>query len=355
MKRALLLMLALSVFGTGCAHDVDLVLEPPCTGNLVNRDSDVWHIHDPAIAKENGSYYIYSSSPLGSFYRSEDMRTWIEAGRLFDALPDWTYQALVTPDHIGAPDIARVGDQWVLYYQSHIGGTCNAGTGVATNITLDPDSPDYHWVDHGLVLRSTPLFDGIDIICGQDEAFYNAIDPHLFIDVDDRPWLAFGSTIGGLLLAEIDPVTFRPTQHPRDFVTLAARDLLQPGPIPIIEAPYLINREGWYYLFLSHNSCCQGADTKYKILVGRSRNLKGPYVDREGVSLLEDGGTVLIEREGTMIGTGHADVYSENGFDYLVHHAYDSERDYESILNIRRMDWDDEGWPSACQATPEDY
>jgi arabinan endo-1,5-alpha-L-arabinosidase len=65
---------------------------------------------------------------------------------------------------------------------------------------------------------------------------------------------------------------------------------------------------------------------------------------------MEDGGTVLIEREGTMIGTGHADVYSEGGYDYLVHHAYDRERDYESILNIRRMDWDEEGWPSACKA-----
>jgi arabinan endo-1,5-alpha-L-arabinosidase len=133
-------------------------------------------------------------------------------------------------------------------------------------------------------------------------------------------------------------------------VTLAARDLLQSN--PIIEAPYIIHRGGWCFLFLSHNSCCQGADTKYKILVGRSRDLKGPYVDRDGVSLLEEGGTALIEQEGTMIGTGHADVYSEGGYDYLAHHAYDAERDYESILNIRRMDWDEEGWPSACQLGP---
>lgn len=352
MKRTAVLILLALTLGSACSADSDPAVEPPCTGNLVNRDSDVWHIHDPAIAKENGSYYIYSSSPLGSFYRSDDMRTWTESGRLFDALPDWTYEELVTPDHIGAPDIAWYDGQWVLYYQSHIGGTCNAGTGVATNKTLDPEDPNYEWVDHGLLLRSTPLFDGIDIICGQDEAFYNAIDPHLFIDVDDKPWLVFGSTIGGLLLAEIDPKTFRPTQHPRDFVTLAARDLLQPD--PIIEGPYIIHRDGWYYLFISHNRCCQGADTKYKILVGRSRDLKGPYIDRDGVSLMEDGGTVLIESEGTMIGTGHADVYSEGGYDYLVHHAYDRERDYESILNIRRMNWDGEGWPSACKADGSD-
>ncbi len=342
------MMAVVAVLLAGCSDSHDGVAEPPCTGNLVNRDSDVWHIHDPAIAKENGSYYIYSSSALGSFYRSEDMRTWSEAGRLFEALPDWAYEELITPDHIGSPDIAYYDGQWVLYYQSHIGGTCNAGTAVMTNVTLDPENPDFEWVDHGLLLRSTPLYEGVDIICGEDEAWFNAIDPTLFIDVDGRPWMVFGSTIGGIQLVEIDPQTFRPTQHPRDFIMLAARDYLLPD--PIIEAPYIIHRDGWYYLFLSHNRCCQRENTQYKILVGRSRELQGPYVDQEGTPLLEGGGTVLIEREGTMIGTGHADVYSEGGYDYLVHHAYESERGYESILNIRRMNWDEEGWPSACKA-----
>lgn len=321
---------------------------PPCTGNLVNLESDVYHIHDPAIAKEDGTYYIYSSSALASFYTSPDLRTWSEAGRIFEALPDWVLEELPNPDHIGAPDIAYFGGRWVLYYQSHIGGTCNAGIGVATNQTLNPASPDYEWVDHGLVLRSEPLFEGLDLICGLREAWYNAIDPHLFVDDDGKPWMVFGSTLGGLFLVDIDPETFRPVQEPEDFVVLAARDLLQED--PIIEGPYIIKRNGYYYLFLSHNRCCQGADTKYKILVGRSRELAGPYVDRDGVPLLEEGGTVLIEREGTLIGTGHADVYSEAGYDYLVHHAYDSARDYEPVLNIRRMDWDDEGWPTACQA-----
>ena len=59
---------------------------------------------------------------------------------------------------------------------------------------------------------------------------------------------------------------------------------------------------------------------------------------------------MLIEREGDLIGTGHADVYSEDGYDYLVHHAYDATQDYRSVLNIRRLVWDEDGWPSACQA-----
>lgn len=326
--------------------------DPGCTGNVVDTSSDVFHIHDPAIAKQDGTYYIYSSSPLASFYTSRDFRTWTEAGQVFDRFPPWVTETLPNPDHIGAPDIVFHDGRWVLYYQSHIGGTCNAGMSFATNVTLDPTDPDYEWVDHGLVLRSEPLFENLDLICGvddgDDDVWYNAIDPHLFVDDDGEPWLVFGSTLGGLFLVDIDPETLRPVQHPRDFIVLAARDLLQED--PIIEGPYIIKRDGWYYLFLSHNRCCQGENTKYKILVGRSRNLAGPYVDRDGKSLLEEGGTVLIEREGTLIGTGHADVYSEGGTDWLVHHAYDSAHDYESILNIRRLVWDDEGWPSACNA-----
>ena len=337
--------LLLSCGDTGT--DPTVAPEPPCSGNIVDTSSEVTPIHDPAIAKEDGTYYIYSSSPLASFYTSPDMKKWTRAGQVFDQFPPWVTEELPNPDHIGAPDITFFRGRWVMYYQSHIGGTCNAGMAYATNVTLDPADPQYEWIDSGLVLRSTPLFENLDLICGVDDVWYNAIDPHLFVDDDGTASLLFGSTLGGLFLVEIDQDTLRPTQHPRDFVILAARDLLQED--PIIEAPYVIKRDGYYYLFLSHNSCCQGEDTKYKILVGRSKNLAGPYVDRDGVSLLEEGGTVLIEREGNLIGTGHADVYSEDGYDWLVHHAYDADRDYEPTLNIRRLVWDGAGWPSACQ------
>lgn len=336
------------VFSCGDGAVESPQLEVPCTGNIVDTTSEVFGIHDPAIAKQDGTYYIYSSSPLASFYTSPDLKHWTRAGQIYERLPDWVWEELPNPDHIGAPDIAFYGGRWILFYQSHIGGTCNAGIGIVSNATLDPSDPDYEWVEHGLVLRSEPLFPNLDLICGVDDVWYNAIDPHMFLDDDGTPWLLFGSTLGGLFLVEIDPVTLRPTQHPRDFIILAARDLLQED--PIIEGPFLIRRGEYYYLFFSQNRCCRGADTKYKILVGRSKSIAGPYVDRDGTPLLEEGGTVLIEREGDLIGTGHADVYSEGGVDLLVHHAYDSTRDYKSILNIRRLEWDDEGWPSACQA-----
>jgi arabinan endo-1,5-alpha-L-arabinosidase len=341
------LLAAFAFVLAACGDDARVEPDPACSGNIVDRSSAVTPIHDPAIAKLGDTYYVYSSSPLATFYTSPDLHTWTRAGQIFEQFPPWVVEELPNPDHIGAPDVTYYRGRWVLFYQSHIGGTCNAGIAYVTNVTLDPDDPDYEWVDHGLVLRSKPLVEGIPIVCGVDDVWYNAIDPHLFVDDDGTPWLVFGSTLGGLFLVEIDPETLHPTQHPRDFTVLAARELLQKD--PIIEAPYVIRRGGYYYLFLSHNRCCRGASTRYKILVGRSESLAGPYVDRDGVPLLEEGGTVLIEREGSLIGTGHADVFSENGTDWLVHHAYDAERDYEPVLNIRRLEWDEEGWPSACQ------
>lgn len=341
-------LLAALVAACGGSSPTPWVEPPPCTGNLVDLASDVRPVHDPAIARENGVYYVYSSSPDGTFYTSPDLRTWTRRGSVFDGVPSWILDLIPEANHVGSPDVEWYDGRWVLYYQSHVQGTCNAAMGVATNRTLDPLSPEYGWQDHGLVLRSTPEYANFPYLCGADGTWFDAIDPTLFVDpADGRPWLAFGSTLGGIYLVEIDPHTFLPTQSPRDFVLLAARDLGLPD--PIVEAPYLVRRDGWYYLFLSHDRCCQGANTTYRILVGRSRNLAGPYLDRDGRRLLDGGGTLLIEREGSLIGTGHADVFSDGGWDYLVHHAYDSRADYEPVLNVRRLDWDEEGWPRACK------
>lgn len=141
--RSSLAILALLAHSCGDGATTGGLPEPPCTGNLVDRSSEVLHIHDPAIARQGDEFFIYSSSATGSFYRSPDLRRWTGAGTVFEAIPDWIYEEIPNADHIGSPDIAWYDGRWVLYYQSHIGGTCNAAMGVATNVTLDPDSPDY--------------------------------------------------------------------------------------------------------------------------------------------------------------------------------------------------------------------
>ena len=331
------------VLVSGCS---DETLDCQLTENVVNLASDASPIHDPALIKMEDTYYVYSSSKLGSFYTSPDMRDWKRAGEVFEEIPRWLKEQIPAADHIGAPDISYYEGRYVLFYQSHRSDTCDAATGLATNQTLDPESPDYEWVDHGSVLRSKPYLSGVDILCGGDGSVYNAIDAQFFQDEDGTPWLAFGSTIGGIKLVELDPATLKPIEA-ADYTTVAQRFLLQAD--PIIEAAYVLHRHGFYYLFMSFNHCCRGDDTKYQVRVGRAENVAGPYYDQAGWPLLLGGGSLVIEKDGPFIGTGHANVFTERGVDWLVHHAKHSERGHRAFLHIRRIEWDAERWPSVCR------
>lgn len=340
LRRQCLLVVTLLV--ASCTQpSVDCTLSP----NIADPTSTTSPIHDPSLINANGSYYVYSSSDLGSFYQSDNLRDWRLSGQVFDALPDWLVQQIPNADHIGAPDLAFYNGQYLYFYQSHISNTCDAATGLATNKSLDPESIDYQWVDRGLILRSKPHYTDINIYCGDENATFNAIDAHFFVDPNQTPWLVFGSTIGGIKLVELDPLTLKPLPN-SEFVTLAQRFLLQDD--PIIEAPHLRYRNGYYYLFVSFNHCCLAADTRYHVRVGRSRSITGPYFDAQHWPLYLGGGTPLITGDGDYIGTGHSDLFSERGHDWLVHHAKRPAEDYRAYLQIRKLRWLNNGWPSLC-------
>lgn len=317
------------------------------TQNIVDLTSDASPIHDPTIIRESGRYYVFSSSALGDFYSSENLREWEYGGAVFDELPDWLKERIPAADHIGSPDIAFYNGRYQLFYQSHISDTCNAATGRASNATLDSSDPAYGWVDHGQVLRSKPFFKGLDILCGNEMGVFNAIDAHFFLDAQGEPWLAIGSTIGGIKALRLDPITLRPVDGAR-FSTLAQRFLFLND--PIIEAPYVHYRDGFYYLFMSFNHCCRGEDTRYQVRVGRSTSPDGPYYDQRGWPLYLGGGTLLIERDGDNVGTGHADLLKANGVEWLVHHAKNPLEEYRAYLNIREIRWSENGWPTVCES-----
>ena len=345
MDRAIAFLLFGVCVGLGVAC-ADETLECEINENIVNLNSGSSPIHDPAIIKADGSYYVYSSSDLGSFYTSSDLREWTLAGQVFDEIPRWLRHEIPGADHIGSPDISYYRGRYLLFYQSHKSDTCDAATGLATNATLDPTRSEYEWVDHGQVLRSKPYFSSIEVICGDEQSIFNAIDPHFFEDADGTPWLAIGSTIGGIQLIELDPKTLRPLPG-RDYFPLAQRFLLLDD--PVIEGAYIVFRNGYYYLFMSFNHCCKGDKTRYQVRVGRAKELTGPYLDKEGWPLKWGGGTLVIDGDAPLIGTGHNDVFSENGVDWLVHHAKHPEESFRAFLNIRKIEWGGDLWPSVCR------
>lgn len=302
-------------------------------------------VHDPVMIEQDGTYYLFSTGRGVAVWTSNDMRAWERRDPVFEEAPAWTDR--VVPDfrnHIWAPDVAFHDGTYYLYYSVSSFGKNTSAIGVATNTTLDPSDPAYEWVDRGPVVRSVP---------GRD--MWNAIDPNLAFDEEGTPWLAFGSFWRGLKLVRMND-NLTELAHPQEWHTVAARhrywklDERDAGDAlnGAIEAPFIFKKDGYYYLFVSWDRCCRGEESTYKIVVGRSRDITGPYVDRLGQKMVHGGGSLVvkgIEGSERWAAFGHNSAYTFDGTDYLVFHAYDVTDEGRSKLIVREIEWDDEGWP----------
>jgi arabinan endo-1,5-alpha-L-arabinosidase len=306
-----------------------LVILLACGAWAHAQEGAVRGVHDPCIINAGGTYYLFSTGPGIPIRRSSDLFHWQRADRVFDVNPAWFAQEVPGARWIWAPDIVWFGGEYHLYYSVSTFGSNRSCIALATNRTLDPASPNYKWIDRGPVLRSSTRDD------------YNAIDPNVVFDLEQKPWLVFGSYWSGIKLTRLDAGSGK-LVDPDHLTPLASR----PG-IKAVEAPFLIRRHGFYYLFVSFDQCCRGVSSTYHIVVGRSPALTGPYLDRQGRSLLDGGGTTLVESGGRVRGPGHCAVLSEGGKDWLVHHFYDADREGVQTLQIRPLRWDDEGFPIA--------
>jgi len=295
---------------------------------------------DPAIIKgDDGRYYVYATGRGLPFYRSADLVEWQRIGRVFDrSVPEWAPREVPGTRGIWAPDITFYRGKFWLYYAVSTFGSQRSCIGLATNVTLNPDDPRYKWHDHGKVLESAP-----------GKTNFNAIDPAAFTDQQGTRWLTWGSFWDGIKLVQLDPETGRPVPG-ATIHSLARRPLKH-----AIEAPFVVYRDGYYYLFVSFDSCCDGVRSTYNIRIGRSRRPTGPYLDTQGRPMLEGGGSLILASHENWRGPGHNSVLHTPKGDFLAHHTYDA-REVRGVRNlqIRPLLWDAAGWPLAGEPlTPE--
>jgi arabinan endo-1,5-alpha-L-arabinosidase len=330
-------------------------------------------IHDPVMARQGDRYYVFGTGRGVTVASSIDRVNWEREPSVLEATPEWVLKIL--PDFGGrgsfwAPDIYHHDGTYYLYYSVSSFGRNNSAIGVATNRTLDSKSPDFKWVDRGMVVNS---------VAGRD--MWNAIDAQVLHDEAGVPWMTFGSHWGGLKLFRLDASLTKLPDSPSqwEWHTIAARnrywklddrdagdsanpeldyDALYPAEIfqlnqasenGAIEAPFIFRKNGLYYLFASWDRCCRGANSTYKVVVGRSRDIRGPYVDREDERMDWGGGTLVVknfEESPRWAAGGHNSVYTWDGKDYLVFHAYEHEGRGASRLVIKEIEWDPQGWPS---------
>jgi len=307
--------------------------------------------HDPSIGREGTTYYVFattSNAEEGQFpiRCSPDLHVWKLCGHVFDKIPAWIHEASPTTKELWAPDISYFQGKFHLYYAYSAFGVNTSGIALATNETLDPQSPKYHWQDEGLVLKSTTTDN------------FNAIDPNIVFDAKGQPWLSFGSFWGGIKMRRIDTKTGKPSDKDGTLYAIAARAMpahpepAKPG-LPAdwqaIEAPFIVRHGEFYYLFVSFDLCCRGTKSSYRAMVGRSSQVTGPYVDRNGKPLIEGGGTQLLTANSRWLGPGGQSVMQRPEGDIIVFHAYDAVTG-KPALQISTLTWKD-GWPHAALGT----
>jgi arabinan endo-1,5-alpha-L-arabinosidase len=286
-------------------------------------------VHDPStIVRCKDEYWLFSTGTGIFSRRSRDLVTWTAGPQVFSTMPKWLDETF--PGHRGhfwAPDVIALKGRYLLYYSVSRWGKNTSAIALARSPTLDPADPAYLWKDEGIVIRSSE----------QDN--FNAIDPSVAADRDGRLWLAFGSFWSGIKLVELDPATGLRKSPDSPIHALASA--------PEIEAPCLVAHGDYYHLFVNWGLCCRGVKSTYRILVGRSRQITGPYVDRDGRDLREGGGSPFLETEGRFIGPGHPAVIQEGEAAWLSYHFYDGERAGAATLAVRQLEWDSGGWPVA--------
>jgi arabinan endo-1,5-alpha-L-arabinosidase len=271
-------------------------------------------IHDPStIMESDGKYFTFGTGGGGLI--SNDGWTWYGGG--------------VRPGGGAAPDVVKIGDRYLIAYGATGGGLGGGHNGrilTMWNKTLDPKSPDFKYSEAVVVASSDGVEDN------------DAIDPGLLLDpTDGRLWLSYGTYFGFIRLVELDPKTGKRVEGNKA-INIAID----------CEATDLIYRDGWYYLLGTHGTCCDGANSTYNIVVGRSRKVTGPYLDNMGRDMLKGGGKMVLSATDRLIGPGHfGRTVLENGVEKMsCHYEADLDQSGRSVLGIRPLVWKDE-WPVA--------
>ncbi|KEY73192.1 hypothetical protein S7711_04158 [Stachybotrys chartarum IBT 7711] len=284
----------------------------------VNGDT---FIHDPTVVKTpSGTYLAAYTGDNVQLKTSTDRTTWRDAGPVFPNGAPWTTPYTGGARNLWAPDISYRNGQYYLYYSASSFGSSRSAIFLATSATGASGS----WTNQGLVVESTTTSN------------YNAIDPNLIVDTDGRWWMSFGSFWSGIKIVQLNPSTGKPANN--NLVSIASR----PSNGGAVEAPYIVRRGNYYYLWVSFDSCCQGAASTYRIMVGRSTSVTGPYLDRDGRNMMQGGGTQMLATHGSIHGPGHNSIFADNDGDVLVYHYYNNAGVAQLGINLVRYE---SGWP----------
>jgi len=286
-------------------------------------------VHDPVMIKQGNTYYVFSTGRGINIKTSTDRINWKNAGRVFDsaALPAWYKNDIPAQDgSLWAPDIHYCNGKYHLYYSVSAWMNFNSSIGYATNTTLDKNDPAYNWVDEGQVISFKNGGEGV-----------NVIDPNVFIDTNGKEYLIYGSYKAGLRLVELNAATGKLKTDPPEITVITTS---------LGEGEFIIKGPLYYYLFVSRGRCCAGMNSTYQVVMGRSKYVHGPYLNKAGESFVDNQYSLLLAGDSTEPGRGHNGFFTEHDTTFIVYHAYTRSQNGASVLNIKPLYIDKDGWPT---------
>ena len=306
-------------------------------------------VHDPVMAKEGDTYYIYATGMDIQQMTSKDRKTWTVLPQpVMTVIPGWTTDSVPGfGSHVWAPDVIQWHGRWWMAYSCSTFGKNGSAIGLLSSRSLAANL----WKDEGCIVCSHDWkVDGEGKTSGDN---WNAIDPNFVIDDKDNPWLVWGSFWDGIQLARLDttmhlatkPVTIARRYSPDD-QNAAENPTSRFAGRNAIEAPFIFRHGDYYYLFVSWDYCCRGAKSNYRVAVGRSKQVSGPYLDRNGKDMLVGGGTIFLEGDKKeWEAAGHCAVYTFDGEDVFICHGYSATHNGAAMLIQRPISWTADGWP----------
>lgn len=340
--------------------------------------TDMPMVHDPVMAYEDSTYYLFATGMGIQKMTSKDRKNWtVSPDPVMSVIPQWTHDSVPGfRSHVWAPDIIQWHGRWWLAYSCSTFGKNGSAIGLLSCRSLAQGL----WDDEGCIVTSREKRDN-----------WNAIDPNFVIDDQDQPWLVWGSFWDGIQLVRLDTTMHiakgeKPRTIARRYnldskdakaalpinpkaaierkqnqvgLNSAEREQARPKVNPpknptsdyagpnAIEAPFIFKHDGWYYLFVSWDYCCQGSKSNYRVAVGRSKTVDGPYLDSKGIDMCFGGGNLFLEGDKkTYEAAGHCAVYRFDGQDIFICHGYSIAHQGASILIQRPVIWTADGWPT---------
>ncbi|MDR0395182.1 MAG: family 43 glycosylhydrolase [Tannerella sp.] len=322
----------------GKTDDSKKRLTPEMDDSQVGYNNPVIRMAAPdptAIRTEDGTFYLYATEDTRNLpiFKSKDLVRWEEVGTAFTnaTRPDFIDNKEGIHASIWAPEIGYVKGKYVLFYSLAKWGNHWVSTvGYAVS-----DSPAGPFAAKGKVFDS------------HDVNVENSID-QFFYEENGRYYMLWGSFFG-IYIMELDITD--------DLLITPKLETKQRIAGTAYEGINLWKRNGYYYLFGSIGTCCNGGESTYTTVVARSESLFGPYVNKKGEKMSDNAHEVLIKGNDKFVGTGHNAVLQEDDEKntWMLYHAYQLERlNAQRQVLLDRVLWDKEGWPYVEKQQPSD-